>query len=79
VAVFNLIQITSVAVSNELVTVTWSAIAGKIYRLQYKSSWAEAEWTDVLSDVIATGPMASESPAIGSAPQRFYRVKCLAD
>ena len=36
IVVSNPIQISSVAVSNEVVTVTWSAIAGKKYRLQYK-------------------------------------------
>ena len=79
IMVSNSIQILSVAVSNEVVTVTWSAIAGKKYRLQYKDSWADADWTDLLPDVIAAGPTASESQAVGTASQRFYRVKCLGD
>ena len=79
IMVSNPIQISSVAVSNEVVTVTWSAIAGKKYRLQYKDDWAEEAWTDLLPDVIATGPTASESQAVDTATQRFYRVKCLGD
>ncbi len=79
IMVSNSIQISLVSVSNEVVTVTWSAIAGKKYRLQYKDDWAEEVWTDLLPDVISAGLTASESPAIGATSQRYYRVKCLAD
>ena len=77
IGVSNPIQISSVAVSNDVVTVTWSAIAGKQYRLQYKDDWAEGDWTDLLPDVIASGISAVGTNAVDGATQRFYRVKGL--
>jgi len=77
VAVSNPIRISSVVVSNEMVTMTWSAIAGKTYRLQYKDSWADADWAALLPDVVAAGPTASVSTAVGPASRRFYRVQGL--
>ncbi len=77
ITVSNPIEISSVAVSNEVVTVTWSAISGKQYRLQYKDDWAEEVWTDLLPDVIASGTSAVGTNAVDGATQRFYRVKGL--
>jgi hypothetical protein len=52
---------------------TWPATSGKIYRVQYKNSLADAEWTDLKPDVLATGSTASlDVPKDG--PQRFYRI-----
>ena len=51
ITVSNLIQIVSVGLSNDVVTVTWTSIVGKDYRLQYKDSWADTDWTDVVPDV----------------------------
>ncbi|HOX56456.1 MAG TPA: tandem-95 repeat protein [Candidatus Paceibacterota bacterium] len=79
IAVSNPIQVSSVAVSNEEVIVKWNAIAGRIYRLEYKDNWAEVDWTDSLSDVLASGATAFQTNAVGTAGQRFYRVKCLGD
>jgi hypothetical protein len=59
------------------VTVTWNAISGKQYRLQYKDDWAEEVWTDLLPDVIASGTSAVGTNAVDGATQRFYRVKSL--
>ena len=78
IAVSNPIQISSVTVSNEIVTVTWSALAGKKYRLQYKDGLrAEEAWTNSLPDVVAGGATAVGTNAVGAATQRFYRVKGL--
>jgi len=52
---------------------TWPATSGKIYRVQYKNSLADADWTDLKPDVLATGSTASlDIPKDG--PQRFYRI-----
>jgi hypothetical protein len=74
ITVSNLIQILSVEVSHDLVTVTWTGIAGKKYRLQFKNNWTDAEWTDLVPDVIASGSTASGTNALDSVSQRFYRV-----
>jgi N-acetyl-anhydromuramyl-L-alanine amidase AmpD len=52
---------------------TWPATSGKIYRVQYKNSLADADWTDLKPDVLATGSTASlDVPK--DASQRFYRI-----
>jgi len=63
--------------SNGTVQLTWSAVAGKRYRVQYKSTLAAPAWTDLLSDVTATGTTASATDAPGPASQRYYRVVML--
>jgi hypothetical protein len=76
IVVSNTIQITSIALSNGIVTLTWTSIAGKSYRLQYKESLTDASWTDLLPDVVATGATAIGTNAVDAAIQRFYRVLC---
>jgi hypothetical protein len=55
----------------------WSAIPGQTYRLQYKPTLADTNWTDLLPDIIATAASASATDPVGSAPQRFYRILLL--
>ena len=55
----------------------WNAISGQTYRLQYKPSLAATNWTDLLPDITATGSTAVATDAVGSAPQRFYRILVL--
>ena len=74
IVVSNLIQIVSVGLSNDVVTVTWTSIVGKDYRLQYKDSWADTDWTDVAPDVSASGTTAIGTNAVEAVPQRIYRV-----
>ncbi|EEF62143.1 putative Ig domain-containing protein [Pedosphaera parvula] len=52
---------------------TWPASSGKLYRVQYKSSLADATWTDIKPDVLATGSTASLNVP-QDVPQRFYRI-----
>ncbi len=55
------------------ITLTWSAIAGKTYRVQFKNDLAEVNWTDVLPDVTPTGSTAALTVTT-ELSQRFYRV-----
>jgi hypothetical protein len=56
-------------------SLTWSAIQGKQYRVQYKNTLAEPRWTDLSGDITAAGTTASKTDeTIGDARQRFYRV-----
>lgn len=57
------------------VTLSWSAISGRSYKLQYKSSLSEVEWTD-LSTVVAIGGSASKTEIVGVG-QRYYRIVAL--
>ena len=63
--------------SNGIAQLAWNAIAGQSYRLQYKPTLVATNWTDLLPDITATTSTAATTAAIGSAPQRFYRILIL--
>ena len=63
--------------SNGVIQLTWTAVPGRTYRLQFKLSLAAADWTDLLPDITATDSLASFTDPSGSAPQRFYRLLLL--
>jgi len=75
ITVTNLIQIVSVGLSNDVVTVRWTSIVGKTYRLQYKESLGDTNWRDVAPDVSASGATALGTNGVEAASRRFYRVK----
>ncbi len=57
------------------VTISWSAIPAKKYRVQYKNDLGAITWTTLGADVTANAATASKTDAtIGSVRQRFYRV-----
>jgi hypothetical protein len=66
--------ITSVCVAGGSALITWNSVGGQKYRLQYKNTLRETNWHDALPDVTAAGPTTTMTNALGSAPQRFYRV-----
>jgi len=55
------------------VTLTWSAIAGKSYRIQYKHDLNESAWSDLGPPLTASGPTAMMMDTPGTS-QRFYRI-----
>jgi hypothetical protein len=69
--------VASLAISNELATVTWSAISGQVYRAQFKGSLDASNWTDLTPDVTATDSSARQTNGVTGMAQRFYRVRVL--
>jgi hypothetical protein len=67
----------SVAVSNNVATITWESAPGQTYRLQYKDNLADMSWQDVQPDILASGTTASATNALGSGPLRVYRVEII--
>ena len=67
----------SPVVSDNLLTLTWSAISGQTYRVQYNTTLSDTNWTDLPPDVTATGTTASQSDSTLPDAQRFYRVMVL--
>ena len=59
------------------VTLTWSAISGMTYRVEYNPNFSTATWSGLPPDVMATGSTASKTDNPSSAIQRFYRVVLL--
>jgi len=54
---------------------SWTALPGKTYRAQFKTSLGDSAWTDVDGDVTATTNSASKLDAsAASLSPRFYRV-----
>jgi hypothetical protein len=65
--------INSVATTNGVVTLSWSSISNRIYRVQYKNSLTDTGWTDLPGDVTATNGFATKIDALGTT-NRFYRL-----
>lgn len=64
----------SVRVSSGLATITWSAVPGLNYQLQFKDDLNATNWTTVLPGITATGPAITATNSIHAQTQRFYRV-----
>jgi hypothetical protein len=67
----------SAVVSNDMLTLSWSAISGQTYRVQYSTDLLNTNWTDLPPDVTATDTTASQVDSTSTDAQRFYRVMVL--
>jgi Bacterial TSP3 repeat len=56
------------------VQVLWSSVAGKKYRLEFKGSLSDSNWTPVAGDVTAMDTTSFKEDST-NATQRFYRVR----
>jgi len=61
--------------SGGTITLTWSAVAGQIYQLQFKTNLNQPSWNNLGSPITATNSTAATTDSIGPDPRRFYRVK----
>ncbi|HUL51336.1 MAG TPA: tandem-95 repeat protein, partial [Candidatus Nitrosotalea sp.] len=61
--------------ANGSVTLSWPSVAGRIYRVQYKTSWQDPLWTILQTDVLATGSTSTLSDYV--VGNRFYSVTVL--
>jgi hypothetical protein len=68
--------IQSISLSETTVTITWLALSGETYRVQYKNGLGDLQWNDLVPDVVASGSMASATDPLGNG-SRFYRVRLL--
>lgn len=69
--------LTNLTVSNQIVNVAWTALAGQTYRLQFTTNLASTNWSSVPPDVTAAGPIVTHTNALTPAPMNFYRVQLL--
>jgi hypothetical protein len=67
-------MIQSVGVTNQVLGLTWSAVAGQSYQVQYKDDLRTTNWTALVPDILAGGLTATETNSITNSPQRFYRI-----
>jgi subtilase family serine protease len=58
---------------------TWGAMAGLIYQVQYKTNLLQTNWINLGKPLVATNSnlTVSDTNAINSSPQRFYRLMVL--
>jgi uncharacterized repeat protein (TIGR01451 family) len=69
--------LSSGAISNGVLTLTWSAIPGQKYRVQFSSNLSGSGWTDLSPDVTANDITATQTDSSVLDAQRFYRVLVL--
>jgi uncharacterized repeat protein (TIGR03803 family) len=65
----------SVTKAGGTIALTWSALAGQTYQLQFKTNLNQMSWNNLGSVITATNSTATALDSIGPDPQRFYRVK----
>ncbi len=56
------------------VTLIWTSVAGRNYRLQYSEDLSGTNWTNITPDIPAAGPTTTLTIPAGESNQRFYRV-----
>ena len=67
----------SVSLGNSAFAISWNAVAGQRYRVQYKTALDDTNWNDLLPDVTATGSTATTNDTVGGSTRRSYRVSLL--
>jgi hypothetical protein len=63
-----------VAFSGGVVTLSWGAIIGQTYRVQFNADIGTTNWIDLVPDVTATNTIATKTDAAAPDPVRFYRI-----
>lgn len=63
-----------IALSGDAVTLSWSAISGLTYRVQFNDDLGTTNWMDLPPDITATNLTASKTDVVGTNGFRFYRV-----
>jgi hypothetical protein len=66
-------EITSITRVGNVITISWTSVAGKNYRVHYKNSLSDATWTALTGNILATNTTTS-SVITNTVSPRFYRV-----
>ena len=56
-------------------TVSWASVVGKVYRVQSSTDLISNSWTDVSTDIAATGTTSSWTDSSATGAKKFYRVR----
>jgi hypothetical protein len=68
-------HIQSIQATNGQVQLTWTAIQGLRYGVDYKTNLTDPVWQALPGDVTAAGPLATGGDATATNVQRLYRVR----
>jgi len=66
--------IVSISLSDKIANLSWSAVSGSTYHVQYTTNLFDGQWIDLPGDVTATGPLANKSDNRASDSESFYRI-----
>jgi len=69
--------ILSIGLTNNLIAIAWSSVAGHNYQLQSIDSLTGTNWNDLSPNVTATGPVTGQTNVISNPAQQFYRILLL--
>jgi uncharacterized repeat protein (TIGR03803 family) len=70
-------KILGAAQSGDTLSLSWLALVGRSYQLQFATNVAETNWFNAGASITATNTMMTTSDTSGSDSQRFYRVVLL--
>lgn len=68
--------IKALTLANGAVTLTWTAVAGQTYQVQFSNDLTQTNWSPSTKPLLATGGVmtATDFDAITNSAQRFYRI-----
>ena len=59
------------------VQMTWDAVVGQLYQIQYKTNFLQTDWSNLGTPVTATNNLMSYSSSVGLDAQRYYRAQLI--
>jgi hypothetical protein len=65
----------TISIEGGVVTLTWSAIPNRAYRVEFKNELADETWIPVGDEVVALGATASVTDSPAAPTYRFYRIR----
>ena len=68
---------TFITQSNAVVALTWSALPGNVYEVQYQDFVTGTNWVGLMPAVTASNTSACTTNSVDSVTQRFYRIHLL--
>jgi hypothetical protein len=66
--------IENITLTQDGVAITWNAVPGQNYLLQYKDNLYDTDWTSVLPAMTAIAPNVLATNPLSNPTQRFYRI-----
>ena len=63
-----------VAVTDQMMTLTWRASPGHTYHVEYKTDLRKVAWNTLPTPVAVTNHQATFVDALGAGPLKFYRI-----
>jgi hypothetical protein len=67
-------SIKAIEISQGSATLTWSAIPGETYRVEYKTNLTDTAWIPLSGDVTSQGDTADKTDSSTSDAERFYHI-----